>query len=44
MADSSSRCDVQTSPVSAYCNDREHMRVRQAAFRLVDLPLLTSLY
>ena len=40
MIDSSSRCDVQASPVSAYRNDREHMRVRPA---LIDLPLLTSL-
>ena len=43
MADSSSCGDVQTSPVSTYCNDREHMRVRQAAFHLVDLLLLTLL-
>ena len=40
VIDSSSRCDVQASPVSAYRNDREHMRVRPA---LIDLPILTSL-
>ena len=42
VPDSSSRCDVQASPVSAHCNDREHMRVRRAIFHLIVSPLLTS--
>jgi hypothetical protein len=43
VPDSSGRRYVQASPVSAHCNDREHMRVRQAALHLVISPLLTSL-
>jgi histone acetyltransferase (RNA polymerase elongator complex component) len=43
VPDSSSRSDVQASPVSAHCNDREYMRVRQAIVHFMVSLLLISI-